>query len=258
MLEQLGMKHAELGLIHWPGLCDWDPTDMTPLQSPSDFQPKASTWDDYQSNIKVAWENMLQLKEDGLVLQIGTSNFYPHHLEELARQCDGAVPFANEIFIDASNQEPEFVEAMQAQGIRVLAYRPLAHKFFPDAIKRVAERMDGATPQSVVLAWLLRRGVWPLVKCRGQHIEENLVRSQHLKERLSDEDLLEIRGAEVGIKVSPEWFAKFWKLHREAGGVSDEDIAMLVGMGVDEAKARAVLEKCGGNLDTAMDSAFAE
>ena len=37
---------------------------------------------------------------------------------------------------------------------------------------------------------------------------------------------------------------------------SEEDVQMLVGMGVDEQKARRVLGECGGQLDAAMDAAF--
>jgi len=259
MLGKLGVERADLCLIHWPGLCSWDPADMGPLASPTDFQGQASTWDEFCENIGPAWANMTKLAEEGFVSSIGTSNFYPHHLDELAKRCGGAAPFANEIFIDSINQEIEFVADMQKRGIKVLAYRPVAYKPLPDPVKKLAERFgDGVSPQCVVLAWLLRRGVWPLVKCRGDHIDENLVRSMEIKDKLSDADLEEFKAMELGLRVSPEWFAKIWKTHNQASAVSEEDVQMLVGMGVEEAKARAALEKCGGNLDAAMDAAFAD
>jgi len=259
MLEKVRIKRAGLLLIHWPGLCNWEPTDMAPLATPSDFQEKSdvSTWEVFCQNIQQGWANMVKLKEDGLVEQIGTSNFYAHHLDELAKQCNGAVPFANEIFVDASNQEIEFVTQMQAQGIRVLAYRPIIYKPFPEAVTKIADRL-GISPQSVVLGWLLKRGIYPVVKCRGGHIDENLKQSQQTKDLLSAQDLESLKSADAGMKVSAEWFAKKWKTHNEApGAVSEDDVQMLVSMGVEEVKAREVLAKCDGDLDAALDAAFA-
>eukprot|EP00746_Dinoflagellata_sp_MGD_P166018 gnl/MRDRNA2_/MRDRNA2_95634_c0_seq1.p1 gnl/MRDRNA2_/MRDRNA2_95634_c0~~gnl/MRDRNA2_/MRDRNA2_95634_c0_seq1.p1 ORF type:complete len:374 (+),score=63.77 gnl/MRDRNA2_/MRDRNA2_95634_c0_seq1:87-1124(+) len=258
MLEKLGIKRAGLLLIHWPGLCNWDPTDMAPLAAPSTFQEKSdvSTWEVFCQNIQQGWANMKKLKEEGLVLHIGTSNFYAHHLDELAKQCDGAVPFANEIFVDATNHEIEFVKQMQAQGIHVLAYRPIMYKPFPEAVIEIADR-HSISPQSVVLGWLLKRGIYPLVKCRGSHIDENLKKPQQIKDLLSAEDLETIESADAGMKLSSEWFAKKWRTHNEIpGAVSEDDVLMLVSMGVEEEKAREVLAKCEGDLDAAMDAAF--
>jgi len=259
MLTKLGIDKADCLLIHWPGLCDWDPTDMAPLSDPATFQEKAkaSTWECFCQNIAAAWANMTKLKDDGLVDKIGTSNFYPHHLDELAKQCQDAVPFANEIFISATNQENDFVHKMQVAGIHVLAYRPVMYKPFPESIVKIAERLS-TSPQSVVLGWLLKRGIFPLVKARGAHIAENFNEAQKVKELLTTEDLESISIAEIGMRLSSEWFAKKWKFHNEApGGIDEESVQMLVGMGVDEAKARESLEKCGGDLDAAMEIAFA-
>jgi len=257
MLSLLGIERADLCLMHWPGLCSWDPTDMAPMTSPADFQGKASSFEEFCDYIEDAWKNMTKLKEEGLCVEIGTSNFYAHHLEELAKRCDGAAPYANEIFIDVTNQETDFVKDMQEKGIRVLAYRPVAYKPYPDQVQEIAKNL-GSSPQSVILAWLLRRGVWPLVKCRGDHIKDNVCLATELKDKISDADMSVLEGCEAGIRLSAEWFAKIWKTHNQEQTVNDEDVQMLVGMGVDEDKARAVLEKCGGDLDAAMDLAFME
>jgi len=257
MLAKLGVESGDLCLCHWPGLCNFDPTDKTPLTSPSDFSGKASSWQEFCENIEPAWKNMRQLQAEGLVKEVGVSNFYAHHLQELAkRSADSSVPFANEIFIDATNQEEDFVADMQRAGIKVLAYRPVAYKPFSDGVQRVADRHK-CSPQTIVLSWLLRRGVWPLVKCRAGHIQENLSAPAVLKDALTKEDLDEIRRGEVGLRLSAEWFAKIWSAHNETPGVvSEEDVQMLVGMGVDQEKARACLKTCGGNVDEAMDAAF--
>jgi len=259
MLRKLGVERADLCLMHWPGLCTWEPTDMSPLGSPSDFAGKASSWDEFCEHIGSAWANLSKLQDSGLCSQVGTSNFYAEHLQELAERCGGAVPYANEIFVDSTNQESEFVGYMQTRGIRVFAYRPVAYKPFPDGVKAVAERLC-VSSQSVVLAWLLRRGIWPLVKCRKQHIKENLTLPNELKDKLTQEDLDVLGSCQLDMRHSQEWFAKLWKTHKSPAeaAVSEEDVQQLVMMGVDEAKARRVLEQANGNLDAALDLAFQE
>lgn len=251
MLGKLGVEKVQLCLIHWPGICSWDVTDFSPLETPESFADKATSWEDFKNHIAEAWANMSKLKKDGLAAEIGTSNFYRHHLEELAMQCDGARPFSNEIFIDATNQEQEFVSYMHSNGIKVLAYRPVRYPF-PEAIENVA-KSHSISKQIVVLAWLVQRGIFPLVKSRGDHIKENVEAPQALK--LTPEDLNEIGAAEVGIRKGSEWFAKIWSCHNETGP-NEEDVAQLVMLGVDEDKAREVLFKCNGNIELAMDMAF--
>lgn len=253
MLQKLGIARASVCLMHWPGLCSWDVTDPSPLESPESFADKQTSWDEFKQHIAPAWANMKRLKEEGLVAEIGCSNFYAHHLEELAVQCNGENPFANEIFIDATNQEISFVNDMHAKGIKVLAYRPVRYPF-PEAVEKVAER-HGVSKQIVVLAWLIGRGIFPLVKCRGGHIKDNAESSQALQSKLTPEDLEQIAGAEVGIRMGSEWFAKIWASHN-ATGPSEEDVAQLVMLGIDEEKARDVLSKCNGNMELAMDMAF--
>ena len=255
ILAKLGVESAQLCLIHWPGLCPFDVTDASPLEDPAAFEAAngMTTWEEFKANIASAWANMSRLKEEGLVKEIGCSNFYPHHLAELSAQCD-AKPFANEIFIDATNQEQAFVADMQSQGIKVLAYRPVRYPF-PEAVGKVAER-HGVSKHTVVFAWLLSRGIFPLVKCRGDHIKENVESPQALRGKLTAADLDELAEAEVGIRKGSEWFAKIWSGHNETGP-NEEDVAQLVMFGVEEAKAREVLTKCNGNMELAMDMAFA-
>ena len=59
------------------------------------------------------------------------------------------------------------------------------------------------------------------------------------------------------MKFSAEWFAKIWKNHNISNKqFTEEDVLMLVNMGVDESKARESLKQAEGNIDAAMDIAF--
>lgn len=256
MRRELGLDETDkpICLMHWPGLCTWDPADAAPLASPGDFKGRASSWEDFCANIQAAWTNMQKLKEDGLCADIGTSNFYAQHLEKLAELCDGAVPCANEIFIDLTTPEFEFVESMQKQNIRILAYRPVAYKPYPEPAKNIAERLGvGASQQGIILAWLLRRGVCPLVKCRGGHLAENFTAPASIKDRLTEADMQELGGCQTAF--CPEWFAMIWRSHGKAA-FSEAEVSQLIDMGVEDEKARRLLEKCGGDMSLAMEEAF--
>lgn len=264
VLQQLGAERAELCLMHWPGLCGWDPADMVPLESPAAFRDKASSWEQFCEHVAAAWANLMSLREEGLVGEVGTSNFYPEHLKELAARCGGAKPFANEIFIDITNQEWEFVEDMQRQGIRVLAYRPVAYRPFPPELATVSKELaslpgGGPSGQAVVLGWLLQRGIWPLVKSDdGAHCQDNMTSPPLVAKALGAEHLQLLKQCDAGTRGSQDWFARIWKLHASGGApaYTEEDVQTLVSMGVEEEKARAALEASGGDVNAALDVAF--
>lgn len=255
-LDKLGIEKADCCLIHWPGLCDWDVTDSAPLADFASFESKCTPWEVFVEKIPEAWANMRRLQEEGFTSHIGTSNFYAHHLEVLAETCDGAQPFMNEIFIDCMNQEVEYVKAMQGKGIHVLAYRPLGYfrHGWPEQITSVATR-HSVSPHAVVLAWLVGRGIYPLTKCRGSHVQENIETPMTLKDALTEQDKAEIASvSNPSVALMQEFFANIWVKHK--GGVSEEDVAQLVCFGVTEEKAREALERANGNMELAMNYAF--
>lgn len=252
ILSQLDIKCIDLCLIGWPGLCTWDPTDMSPLASEDAFKGKKTKWEVFCDNIGPAWSNMVKLREDGMCAQIGTSNFYAEHLIMLKKKCSGAIPFANEIFMSATTHEGEFVEDLLCQGIKVLAYNAVASKPFPDHIDGVVSHVgEGASPQNVILAWFIKRGIWPLVNCKSDHIDEDVSLPMKIKDKLCADDLLEFRKADVGRQYSREWFARIWGFHIEVQKYTEEAVQQLVKKGVDEEKARSILQKTNGDVKMA-------
>ena len=128
---------------------------------------------------------MVRLRADGLTRQIGVSNFYEGHLDRLAAVSD-VRPFANQAFIDATHHEDELLRRLAADGIRPMAYRPLA--FLP-VVAMAAEMGDGtaaaleaqaaacgaASSAQLVLAWLARRGIVAVTATRDPaHLKANL------------------------------------------------------------------------------------
>lgn len=186
-LKELGLKYLDMLLVHWPGLPEADLTG-----DPEKLDPHI-TWELFDNCIDEAWANMSKLKAEGLVLNIGVSNFYPKHFKRL-QECDAAIadpPVMNQIHLDAIEHQFEFVESMQKAGIQVMAYRPLQ---FLSALKTASEMGDKVYPElksmlkdlqkskfglksveQLVVCWLLSRGIHVCVKSSNfNHIKENV------------------------------------------------------------------------------------
>jgi diketogulonate reductase-like aldo/keto reductase len=182
-LKELGVTFADLLLIHFPSPYDSDMMDPEKLKA-------SATMDFFENNIAGAWQNMQKLKDDGLALQIGVSNFYRTHMDEFEKKVPGALPFANEIYLDATSHEIDFVAHMQEKGIKVIAYRPVAFvnnyamlkdmgDMTLDTLDAEKEKVGAATIQQLVLAWLIRRGCHVLVKTASEeHLRGNVMATQ--------------------------------------------------------------------------------
>lgn len=201
-LKRLNVNYLDLLLIHWPGL-----QEVNMSADPEKMNEKI-TWEIFDNNIDNAWENMILLKKAGLVKRIGVSNFYQQHLQRLLEypSIEEEPPVANQIYLDATQHQMEFVEAMLKANIQVIAYRPL--EFLP-ALKSAGEMGDsvysallelkdkasepGNTYKSVeqfVLSWLFARGVHVCVKSSSSsHIRENMAALQ--KSKKFPEDIIE-------------------------------------------------------------------
>jgi len=137
---------------------------------------------------------LASLQRDGLVEHIGLCNVSLRQLEEARRIAEiAAVQVEMSPWHDESLRSG-VAELCAAQGIRLLAYRPLggaAHRrqlAQDPVLNEVAER-HGATPAEVVLAWLrsLAEVVVPLPGPTRPENARSAARASSL--RLSDEDL---------------------------------------------------------------------
>jgi len=178
--QALGVTHVDLLLVHWPGEPDVDFG-----ASPDAAASKCATaW--FLAHIADAWSNMLRLRQDGLTRRIGVSNFYSGHLRALEEVAPAEPPFANQVFVDVTHQEPSLLDDMRERDIIPMAYRPLA--FLP-VVKMAGEMGDGThaaleaqtaecgaeNVQQLVLAWLARKGIVAVCSSGSPaHVEANL------------------------------------------------------------------------------------
>lgn len=133
-LRRLGFERAALVLIHWP-----NPSRGLTLET---------------------WRTLIDLKEEGLALHIGVSNFRPEQLQELI-DATGVTPEVNQIQLSPALQRPEAVAFHREHGIATQAWGPLGgreglgEQF---ALRKVA-RKHGVAPSQVSLRWAIDQDI---------------------------------------------------------------------------------------------------
>lgn len=170
-LERLGLDYVDLYLIHWPM-----PMNGLAVET---------------------WEELIRLREEGLVTSIGVANFPAQRIDELT-EATGVVPVLNQIELNPFFAQNDLREANRERGVLSQAWAPL-HRgkglFDEPIIREIAERLE-ATPAQVVLAWHLALGTIAIPKSvTPSRIRENF---GALNVRLTPEDLAAIAALNRG------------------------------------------------------------
>lgn len=133
-LERLGLDYLDLVLIHWPN-------------------PE-------QDRYVEAWLGLIQLREQGIVRAIGTSNFKPAHIDRLIAET-GVTPEVNQIELHPYFDRPETRAYHAAHGIVTEAWSPLGRDNGLREERLVAELAAryGVTPAQILLAWDVVQGI---------------------------------------------------------------------------------------------------
>jgi 2,5-diketo-D-gluconate reductase A len=150
-LEELGMDHVDLFLIHWP----------LPTLYDGDF---VSTW-----------RTLEEFKSDGRARSIGVSNFEIAHLERLAAETE-TVPVVNQIEAHPYLLNDEVRTHGESHGIATEAWSPIAQGEVLDdpVIVAIADEV-GRTPAQVTLRWhIQRRSIVFPKSTTPARIEENI------------------------------------------------------------------------------------
>jgi 2,5-diketo-D-gluconate reductase B len=164
--ERLGVEHIDCLYVHWPRAA-YDPTE---------------TLDELDG-----------LVEEGIVGGIGLSNFTPTLLNEARDRLDSPV-VAHQVELHPLLPQEELLDDAREHGHALVAYSPLARgkALALPPVRTVASEYD-ATPAQVVLAWSRAKGVVPIPKATGDHLEEN---RGSLALRMDESDLRRIDAVE--------------------------------------------------------------
>ncbi|WP_459889767.1 aldo/keto reductase [Halostagnicola bangensis] len=146
-IERLGVDSVDLLYVHWP--------------------TKAY---DHEETLGAFSE----LYNEGLIDNVGVSNFEPEQLEVAVDVCDAPI-FANQVELHPMLPQEHIREACDNLGIEVVAYSPLARGgvFDQPVLQEIAAKHDVSEVQ-VSLAWLRECGVSAIPKATGEaHIRDN-------------------------------------------------------------------------------------
>ncbi|MFC6766978.1 aldo/keto reductase [Natrinema soli] len=159
-LDRLGVDSLDLLYVHWPS-GTYDPEETLSALS--------------------------ELYDEGLIENVGVSNFLPDDLEVAADVCDAPL-FANQVELHPLLPQERIRQACENDDIEVVGYSPLArgNVFNQPEIQDIAEKHD-ATEAQVSLAWAREKGVTPIPKATGaEHIRDNW---ESLTVELDQEDI---------------------------------------------------------------------
>lgn len=169
-LERLGMDYLDLYLIHWP--------------QPS---PDCEDWKTVDAE---TWRALEELYEEGKVRAIGLSNFLPHHIENLMKNCR-VRPMVDQIEFHPGHTQETVLSYCRKHDILVQAWSPVGRgRVLADALITELAAKYGVSPAQVCLRYALQRGVVPLPKSSS---EERMRQNRDLFSfEISGEDMYRI------------------------------------------------------------------
>jgi len=173
-LDQLGLDHVDLYLIHWP-------------------LPRVD-------NYVESWRAMQDLLAEGLTRAIGVSNFLPEHLDRLAAETT-IVPAVNQIELHPQLPQREQIADNTRRGIVTESWSPLANAgaLLKDPVLAEIGERHGRSPVQVVLAWHLRQGLVVIPKAsQEERLRANL---DVFDIELTAQDVAQIDALETGVRV---------------------------------------------------------
>ncbi len=148
-LEAMKLDYLDLFLIHWP------------LPAVGDFVE--------------TWQTLEEIYRSGRVRAIGVSNFQPHHIDRLEKECS-VVPAVNQIEIHPYFNQDDLRAFDRAHGIATQAWSPIAQgDVLADPVVAGIATKLARTPAQVTLRWHIQRGdiVFPKSSNPGR-MAENL------------------------------------------------------------------------------------
>ena len=154
-LADLQLDYLDLYLVHWPF-----PNYHAPGCDGDSRNPDSKPY--IHEEYMQVWGEMEQLKEEGLVKNIGTSNMTIPKMELLLRDCK-IKPVINEMELHPHFQQHELYKFMIDNDITVIGYSPIGSPKRPERDRTPEDTADIEDPDVVKAAE--RIGVHPAVVC---------------------------------------------------------------------------------------------
>jgi len=168
-LDKLKLDYVNLLLIHWP----------------------------IPQNLEVFGE-FLRLKEEGLVKNVGTSNFQIHHLIDIENEFK-VLPVLNQVECHPAFQQKELREFCNKKGIQIQAWSPLLRgKLFDDKIISDLAKKYDVTPAQLILRFEIQERIAVIPK--STHIERMKENFDVFKFTIDADDIEKLRIIDTNIR----------------------------------------------------------
>jgi len=214
-LEDLGLTYLDLYLIHFPISLKY--VDIKSRYPPEwDYDP-AKPGPVFESiSTRETWEAMEELVKEGLVKNIGISNFNCQHIMDLMSYAK-IPPAVLQVELHPYLQQPQLVEYCQRKEVFLpitayssfggVSYIPLNNTLAQSTpplldhhvVKSIAQK-HGKSPAQILLRWAIDKGVAVIPKSESPvRLKENL---DVLTFLLDQEDLVKLKELDRGIRFN--------------------------------------------------------
>lgn len=173
-LENLTLDYIDLLLIHWPAT-------------------------GYES----AWEKMIELREKGLVKNIGVSNFTAQMIANIS--VSGVLPVINQIESHPYFQNDEVIDFCKERNIMPQAWCPLGGSYSNLKNNALFEELSekySKSPAQIILRWHIQRNM--LIIPRTQNKERLRDNMDIFDFELSSEDVKKINSLNTGRRMGAD------------------------------------------------------
>lgn len=189
-LSDLKLEYLDLYLIHWP--IAWRKDDEFPqgLDSLLGFQ---------EAPLLDTWYELEKLSREGLVKNIGVSNFSSRNLGFILNSCD-IKPSVNQIELHPYLQQTELISFCNKNDIAVIGYSPLGTPQYQESIKApsllqnntvktIAEKYNTNSAE-ILLRWGISKGAALIPKSNSvERVKSNF---QSMSQVLDQESIRQI------------------------------------------------------------------
>jgi diketogulonate reductase-like aldo/keto reductase len=147
-LHELGLEYIDLMLVHRP--------------------PVAGAGEQL-------WADLIRAKEEGLIIDIGVSNYSSALIEKLI-EASGQMPTVNQIEWSPFGWSQDMMKYCEDKNIIIQAYSPLTRtkRIDNNTLAQIGEKYQ-KSPAQILIRWNLQLGTCPLPKAnQKKHLEENI------------------------------------------------------------------------------------
>jgi len=163
-LKNMGLDYFDVYMMHWPVHMDKE-SKLVSSNDGGEFDIKI-VHSANRERLAKTYKAMEELVYQGLVKDLGVSNFSSRQLAELLEDCKIA-PVANEVERHPLLQQPRLFDYCKEHDIQVIGYSPLGKVGYRSAedpdmlakeeVQEIAKE-TGKSPAQVVLAWAVQSG----------------------------------------------------------------------------------------------------